>query len=139
MRTVGADFAKVRKLRTSPWAILIAGGAIATFIGFATVGSVLVTAINAVAGISARQGPSVTSSAPANVDVTDATLAIVPSPVIEPNPAANNVDKAVLKKATAECRAQVMEYARYHETSWWARHKLVKKCIADPNNVCRQC
>ena len=53
--------------------------------------------------------------------------------------AANNVDKAALKKATAECRAQVKEYARYHETSWYGRHKRVKKCIADPNHVCRQC
>jgi hypothetical protein len=53
--------------------------------------------------------------------------------------AANNVDKAALKKATAECRAQVKEYSRFHETSWYGRHKMVKKCIADPNHVCRQC
>ena len=53
--------------------------------------------------------------------------------------AANSVDKAALKKATAECRAQVKEYARYHETSWYGRHKMVEKCIADPNHVCRQC
>jgi hypothetical protein len=44
--------------------------------------------------------------------------------------AANNVDKAALKKATAECRAQVKVYARYNETSWHGRHKRVKKCIA---------
>ena len=86
MKAVGVDIAKVRKHRTSPWAIVIAGAAIATFIGFAAAGSVLVTAINADAGISARLDPSVTSSAPANVDIAPATLAIVPSPVIDPNP-----------------------------------------------------
>jgi hypothetical protein len=53
--------------------------------------------------------------------------------------AANNIDQAALKKATAECRAQVKAYAQYHETSWWARHKLIKKCVADPDHVCRQC
>jgi hypothetical protein len=121
MRVVGVDIAKIRKHRTSPCAIVIAGGAIATFIGLATAGSALFAAINADAKVFARQGPSVTSSAPANVDVAAATLAIVPSPVIDPNPAADNVDKAALKKATAECRAQVMEYAQYRETSWWAR------------------
>ena len=41
--------------------------------------------------------------------------------------AANDIDKAALKKATAECRAQVKQYAQYHETSWYARHKMVKK------------
>ena len=86
MRAVGVDIAKVRKHRTSPWAIVIAGGAIATFIGFTTAGSVLSTAINADARVPAHQGPSVTSSAPANVDIAPATLAIVPSPVIDPNP-----------------------------------------------------
>jgi hypothetical protein len=53
--------------------------------------------------------------------------------------AANDIDKAALKKATAECRAQVKQYAQYHESSWYARHKMVKKCIADPKHVCRQC
>ena len=42
--------------------------------------------------------------------------------------AANNND-ATLKKATAECRAQVKEYAKYNETSWYARHKMVNKCV----------
>ena len=86
MSAVGVDVAKGRKHRKSPWAIVIAGGVIATFIGFATAGSVLVTAINADARISAPQDPSVTSSAPANVDGAAATSAIVPSPVIDPNP-----------------------------------------------------
>ena len=44
--------------------------------------------------------------------------------------AANNVDA---------CREQVKAYAQYNETSWWARHQMLKKCIADPNHVCRQC
>ena len=116
MRAVGVDIAKGRQHRKSPWAIVIAGGAIATFIGFATAGSVLVTAINADAGISARLDPSVTSSA-----------------------SANNVDAATLKKVTADCRGQVKAYAQYNETSWWARHQMLKKCIADSNHVCRQC
>jgi hypothetical protein len=86
MRAVGVDIAKVRKHRTSPWVIVIAGGAIASFIGLATAGSVLFTAINADARVPAHQGPSVIPSAPANVDIAPATLAIVPSPVIDPNP-----------------------------------------------------
>ena len=53
--------------------------------------------------------------------------------------AASDVDKAALKKATAECRAQVKAYAQYNATSWWQRHKMVKKCVADPDHVCRQC
>jgi len=139
MSAVGVDVAKGRKHRKSPWAIVIAGGVIATFIGFATAGSVLVTAINADARISAPQDPSVTSSAPANVDGAAATSAIVSSPVIDPNPAANNVDAATFKKVTADCRGQVKAYAQYNETSWWARHQMLKKCIADSNHVCRQC
>jgi hypothetical protein len=43
--------------------------------------------------------------------------------------AANNNDAAALKKAAAECRAQVTDYAKYNETSWYARHKMVSKCI----------
>jgi hypothetical protein len=53
--------------------------------------------------------------------------------------AANNVGAAALKKATADCRGQVKAYAQYNEASWWARHQMLKKCIADPNHVCRQC
>ena len=40
-----------------------------------------------------------------------------------------DADKAALKQATAKCRAQVKEQARFEEVSWYARHKLVKKCI----------
>jgi hypothetical protein len=83
MSTVGLDIAKHRR---SPWAIVIAGGAIASFIGLATAGSVLFTAINVEAKAPGTHGSSVTSSAPAAVDIAPATLAIVPSPVIDPNP-----------------------------------------------------
>lgn len=83
MRAVGLDIAKHRR---SPWAIVIAGGAIACFIGLATAGSVLFTGNNAEAKVPATHGPSVTSSAPAAVDIAPATLAIVPSPIIDPNP-----------------------------------------------------
>jgi len=41
----------------------------------------------------------------------------------------SDADKAALKQATATCRAQVKEQARFEEMSWYARHKLVKKCI----------
>jgi hypothetical protein len=126
MRAVGVDIA---------WAIVIAGVAIATFIGLATAGSVLFAAINA----DARVSGDGSAGHYAEVDVAAATLGIAPSPVIDPNPAANNVDKAALKKATAECREQVKAYAQYNETSWWARHQMLKKCIADPNRVCQQC
>ena len=34
-------------------------------------------------------------------------------------------------QATASCKAQVKEYAKYNETSWWQRHKMTKKCIND--------
>jgi hypothetical protein len=37
-----------------------------------------------------------------------------------------------MKKATTECRAQVKEYAQYHETSWYNRRKIVKKRITAP-------
>jgi hypothetical protein len=40
-----------------------------------------------------------------------------------------NADKAAVQKATAECKAQIKEYAQYHETSWYQRHKMVKSCI----------
>lgn len=85
-RSIGVDIAKVHKQRTSTWAIVIAGGALAAFIGLAAAGSALSTAMNAEARVPAAQGSSVTSSTPANADIAPATLAIVPSPVIDPNP-----------------------------------------------------
>jgi hypothetical protein len=37
-------------------------------------------------------------------------------------------DKTALQKATADCRAQVKEQAKYKEMSMYARHKAVKQC-----------
>jgi hypothetical protein len=73
----------VRKNRGSFWAVVIAGGAIATLAGLATVESVLFTTIRADARVAANQSPP---SATLDVDVAPGTLAIVPSPVIDPNP-----------------------------------------------------
>lgn len=36
---------------------------------------------------------------------------------------------AAAAAATATCKAQVAEQAKYHEMSWYARHKAVKNCI----------
>ena len=43
--------------------------------------------------------------------------------------AANNSNADALKKASADCRAQVKEYGKYNETSWYGRRKMVKKCV----------
>ena len=43
----------------------------------------------------------------------------------------SDADKAALKQATATCRAQVKEQARFEEMSWYARHKLVKECVSE--------
>jgi len=40
-------------------------------------------------------------------------------------------DKAAVKQATATCRAEVKERAKYNEMSLWAQHRVVKKCVAD--------
>jgi hypothetical protein len=45
--------------------------------------------------------------------------------------AATDADTAALQQATATYKAQVKEYARFNETSWYARHKMVKSCIKD--------
>ena len=47
-----------------------------------------------------------------------------------PNSAAAETDanKTALQEATVECRAQVKDYAKYHETSWYQRHKMIKTC-----------
>ncbi len=45
--------------------------------------------------------------------------------------ATTDADKAALQQATATCKAQVKEYARFNETSWYARHKMIKSCIKD--------
>ena len=36
-------------------------------------------------------------------------------------------DKAAVKQATATCRTEVKEHAKYNEMSLWAQHKAVKK------------
>jgi hypothetical protein len=43
--------------------------------------------------------------------------------------AANDNNAAALKKATADCQAQVKEYAKYNETSWYGRRKMIKQCV----------
>jgi hypothetical protein len=43
--------------------------------------------------------------------------------------AANNSSADALKKATADCRAQVRDYAKYNATSWYGRRKMVKQCV----------
>ena len=45
--------------------------------------------------------------------------------------AADQSDKAAVKQATATCRAEVKEHAKYNEMSLWAQHKAVKKCVAE--------
>ena len=60
---------------------------------------------------------------------------LVAGPAITPTPAAaaptSAADKAAQKKATADCRAQVKEKAKYEEMSWHARHKAVKDCVKE--------
>ncbi len=45
--------------------------------------------------------------------------------------AADPPDKAAVKQATAGCRAEVKEHAKYNEMSLWAQHKAIKKCIKE--------
>jgi hypothetical protein len=45
--------------------------------------------------------------------------------------AATDADKAALQQATTSCKAQVKEYAKFNETSWWQRHKMIQKCVKD--------
>jgi hypothetical protein len=45
--------------------------------------------------------------------------------------AADQSDKAAMKQATATCRAEVKEHAKYNEMSLWAQHKAVKKCVKE--------
>jgi len=64
-----------------------------------------------------------------------AVALLLAGPAIMPAPAAaaptSVADKAAQKKATADCRAQVKERAKYEEMSWYARHKAVKKCVQE--------
>jgi stress-induced morphogen len=45
--------------------------------------------------------------------------------------AADQPDKEAVKQATATCRAEVKEHAKYNEMSLWAQHKAVKKCVKE--------
>jgi hypothetical protein len=54
-------------------------------------------------------------------------LALAPLPAS----AETGADQAGLLQATASCKSQVKEYAKYNETSWWQRHKMVRKCVKD--------
>ena len=45
--------------------------------------------------------------------------------------AADQSDKSAVKQATATCRAEVKEHAKYNEMSLWAQHKAVKKCVVE--------
>lgn len=60
---------------------------------------------------------------------------LVAGSAITPTPAAaaptSAADKAAKKKATADCRAQVKEKAKYEEMSWYARRKALKKCVRE--------
>jgi hypothetical protein len=54
--------------------------------------------------------------------------------VFLPTPAAaamSDTDAAAMKKATADCKAEVGEKAKYHEMSWLTRHKMVKNCVKE--------
>jgi hypothetical protein len=46
-------------------------------------------------------------------------------------PASAASDAGALKQATAACKANVKEQARYHEMSWWAQHKAVRACVKE--------
>jgi hypothetical protein len=54
--------------------------------------------------------------------------ALMPAPVMA---AMSDADAAAMKKATADCRADVNEKAKYHEMSLLARHKMVKNCVKE--------
>jgi hypothetical protein len=58
------------------------------------------------------------------------TAALMIAPALMSTPAAA-ADDAAKKQATATCKAQVKEQAKFNEMSWYAKHKAVKKCVAD--------
>jgi stress-induced morphogen len=65
--------------------------------------------------------------------IVGVTLVVGAASVSRPAAAApmSDADKAAMKKANDSCKAQVKEEAHFHEMSWWARHKAVKKCVND--------
>jgi stress-induced morphogen len=40
-------------------------------------------------------------------------------------------DKTAVRAATAKCKAEIKERARFEETSWLQRHRAVKQCVKD--------
>jgi hypothetical protein len=46
-------------------------------------------------------------------------------------PALAAPDKAAVQDATAKCKAQVNEEAKFKEISWLAKRRMVKKCVND--------
>jgi ribosomal protein L12E/L44/L45/RPP1/RPP2 len=42
-----------------------------------------------------------------------------------------DADRAAQKKATADCKAEVKEKAKYEAMSWYARHEAVKNCVKE--------
>jgi hypothetical protein len=62
-----------------------------------------------------------------------ATMAVICAVAYAPIGAAAemNANNAALQNATAQCRAQVKQYAQFHETSWYQRHKMVKSCVKE--------
>ena len=58
------------------------------------------------------------------------TTALMIGSVLVSTPAAA-ADDAAKKQATATCKAQVKEQAKFQEMSLYAKHKAVKKCVAD--------
>jgi len=63
------------------------------------------------------------------VSLVVAGAALMPAPAAAAPMSA--ADKAAQKKATADCRAQVRERAKYEEMSWYARHRAVKNCVQE--------
>ncbi|MGB6542733.1 MAG: hypothetical protein WBF03_17895 [Xanthobacteraceae bacterium] len=62
-----------------------------------------------------------------------ATVIIAGSALL-PAPAAaamSDTNAAAMKKATADCKAEVGEKAKFHEMSWLTRHKMVKNCVKE--------
>lgn len=39
--------------------------------------------------------------------------------------------KAAINAATAKCKAEVKERAKFEESSWLQRHRAVKQCVKD--------
>jgi hypothetical protein len=59
------------------------------------------------------------------------TSVFVTAAAFFPTQAAAASDSDAVQQATAACRAQVKEQAKFHEMSWYARHKAVKDCVKE--------